>query len=84
LTNTNIRLQNEIFYLEKVQYRPITNLSKYLLTYVLTPWSRVLLEKLTGSQIVKQFSAFMETESSIPPLQGSPTCPSPEPDKSSL
>jgi len=27
-------------------------------TYVLTPVSRVLLEKLTGSQLVKKFSAF--------------------------
>ena len=29
-----------------------------LLTYLLTPWSRVLLEKLTGSQLVKKFPAF--------------------------
>ena len=28
--------------------REITNLLTYLLTYLLTPWSRVLLEKLTG------------------------------------
>jgi hypothetical protein len=27
----------------------------YLLTYLLTPWSRVLLEKLTGLQLVKKF-----------------------------
>jgi hypothetical protein len=26
----------------------------YLLTYFLTPWSRVLLEKVTGSQVVKK------------------------------
>jgi len=25
----------------------------YLLTYLLTPWSKFLLEKLTGSQLVK-------------------------------
>ena len=31
-----------------------------LLTYLLTPWSRVLLEKLTGSQLVK-FPAFYGT-----------------------
>jgi hypothetical protein len=30
----------------------------YLLTYLLTPWSRVLLEKLTGLQLVKKFPAF--------------------------
>jgi len=32
-----------------------------LLTYLLTPWSRVLLEKLTGFQLVKKFSAFYGT-----------------------
>ena len=30
----------------------------YLLTYLLTPWSRVILEKLTGPQLDKKFSAF--------------------------
>jgi hypothetical protein len=29
--------------------------------FVLTPWSRVILEKLTGSQLVKTFSAFYGT-----------------------
>jgi hypothetical protein len=32
-----------------------------ILTYVLTAWSRVLLEKLTGSQLVKKFPAFHGT-----------------------
>jgi hypothetical protein len=32
LTSTHIRLQNKFFYLVKVQYRPTTNLSKYLLS----------------------------------------------------
>ena len=32
----------------------------YLLTYLLIPWTRVLLEKLTGSQLVKKFPAFYE------------------------
>ena len=32
-----------------------------LLSYALTPWSRVLLEKLTGSQIVKKLPAFYGT-----------------------
>ena len=30
----------------------------YLITYLLTPWCRVLLEKLTGLQLVKKFPAF--------------------------
>jgi len=33
-------------------------LPTYLLTYLLTPWSRVLLEKLTGPQPVKKFPTF--------------------------
>ena len=33
----------------------------YLLTYLLTPWCRVLLEKLTGLQQVKKFPAFHGT-----------------------
>jgi len=36
--------------------RPLENLY-----YLLTPWSRVLLEKLTGSQLVKKFPAFYGT-----------------------
>ena len=31
----------------------------YLFTYVLTPWCRVLLEKLTGLQLVKKFPTFL-------------------------
>jgi hypothetical protein len=30
-------------------------------TYLLTPWSRVLLEKLTSLQLVKKFLAFYGT-----------------------
>ena len=33
----------------------------YLLTYLLTPWCTVLLEKLTGSQLVNKFPTFNET-----------------------
>ena len=33
----------------------------HLLTYLLTPWSRVLLEKLTGFNLVNKFSAFYGT-----------------------
>ena len=32
-----------------------------VLTYLLTPWSRVLLEKLTSCQLVKNFPAFYGT-----------------------
>ena len=40
----------------------------YLLTYLLTPWCRVLLEKLTGLQLVKKFPAFHGTRRFITPL----------------
>jgi len=30
--------------------------------YLHTPWSKVLLEKLTGSQLVKKFPAFCGTQ----------------------
>jgi len=33
-----------------------------------TPWSRVLLEKLTGSQLVKKFPSFYETRRFITAL----------------
>ena len=38
-----------------------TYIHTYFVTYLLTPWSRVLLEKLTGLQLVKKFSAFYGT-----------------------
>jgi hypothetical protein len=34
---------------------------KYFITYLLTPWSRVLLEKLTDLKLVKKFPAFYGT-----------------------
>ena len=40
----------------------------YLLTYLPTPWCRVLLEKLTGLQLVKKFPAFHGTRRFITAL----------------
>ena len=44
---------------------PVENLLEcllvHLLTYLLTPWCRVLLEKLTGLQLVKKFPTFYGT-----------------------
>jgi hypothetical protein len=54
-----------------------------LLNYFLTPRSRVLLEKLTGSQLVKKFPAFYGARMSITTFQVPATCPYPEPDQSS-
>ena len=61
----------------------ITYLLTYLLTYLVTPWSRVLLEKLTGFQLVKEFPAFMEPVGLLPHLQVPATCPYSEPARSS-
>jgi hypothetical protein len=46
------------------------------ITYLLTPWSRVLLEKLTGLQLVKKFPSFYGTRRFL-------TCPYPQPAQSS-
>jgi hypothetical protein len=50
---------------------------------ILTPWSRVLLEKLTGLQLVKKFLAFMEPEGSLQHSHVPATCTYPEPARSS-
>ena len=44
-------------------------------SYIITPWSGVLLEKLTGSQVVKKSFAFNEPEGSLQRLQSPPTVP---------
>ena len=41
---------------------------RYLLTYLVTPWSRVILEKLAGSQLVKKFPTFYGTRKFITTL----------------
>ena len=40
----------------------------YIYIYILTPWCRVLLEKLTGLQLVKKFPAFHATRRFITAL----------------
>jgi len=48
-----------------------------------SPWSRVLLEKLTSSQMVKNFPYFMEPEGSLPHSPVPATCPYAQPARSS-
>ena len=55
----------------------------YLLTYLLTPRSRVLLENITGSAASQEIPAFSEPEGSSPYLQAPATCPYPQPSPSS-
>ena len=47
---------------------PVLGWTLPLLTYLLTPWCRVLLEKLTGLQLVKKFPAFHGTRRFITTL----------------
>ena len=49
----------------KIKY---SNGSLRLLSYLLTPWCRVLIEKLTGLQLVKKFPAFHGTRRFITAL----------------
>jgi hypothetical protein len=51
---------------------------------ILTPWCRILFEKLTVTELVKQYPAFfMEPEGSFPCSQNPATGPYPEPAESS-
>ena len=52
------------------------------ITYLFTPWCRILLEKLTGLQLVKKFPHFTEPEGSLPHSQASATCIYPGPAQS--
>jgi len=50
-------------------------------TYLLiTPWSRVIFEKQTISQLVKKFPHFIDPEGSLPHSKLPATCPYPEAD----
>ena len=51
--------------------------------YLLTPWSRLFLEKLTGSQPSRNSPNFMEPEGSLPHSHEPDTSPHPKPDQSS-
>jgi len=56
----------------------------YLLTYLLSPRIRVLIEKLTGFQLVKKFPAFYGTRRFITAFTSScQNCPYSEPSQSS-
>jgi hypothetical protein len=57
--NTNTIQKHRIHKIEKIQTK--TNIKGILLSDLLSPWSRVLLEKLTGLQLVKNFPVFYGT-----------------------
>jgi len=56
-------------------YRVVIPTESTLLIYLLTPWSRVLFEKLTVCQLVKKFPAFYGTRKFITAFK----CPQPVP-----
>ena len=58
-------------------------LTYYLITCYNTPCSRVILEQLPGSQLVKKLPEFYETEGSLSRLQVPANCPYLEPAQSS-
>ena len=47
----------------------------WLIYWLTTSWYKYLIEKLTGSHLVKKYPHFMEPEISMPPLQVPTTCP---------
>jgi hypothetical protein len=51
------------------------------MSYLLTPWSRVLLEKLPGLQLVKKIPVFYGTRRFISVFTSAATCLYPEPYK---
>jgi len=60
----------------------LTYLLTYFLPYLLTPYSTVLLEKLTVCSWSRNSPHFMEPEGSLPHSQVPVTCPYPEPARS--
>ena len=60
-------MQRKPKYASYVQYTLFPNTMPFM-TYLLTPWCRVLLEKLTGLQLVKKFPAFHGTRKFIAAL----------------
>ena len=53
----NFFAENEIFITNSC-YVQLYNITKQHETYLLIPWNRILLQKLTGAQQVKKFSSF--------------------------
>jgi len=54
----------------KSQFQTQNKSSTCLLTYLLTAWKRVLLEKVIGCQLVKKFPTFYGTRRFITALTG--------------
>ena len=59
LSNYYFDKRQPVFFLKRLIVKVTTEYSS--ISYLLTPWCRVLLEKLTGLQLVKKFPAFHGT-----------------------
>ena len=68
LIGSQCHFQVPKYYLTWSQVRPFLLILIKLLTYLLTPWCRVLLEKLTDLQLVKKFPTFHGTRRFITAL----------------
>ena len=68
MTHPRCVIQLRIFFTQNSRTKHTAYLLIYLLTCSLTPWSRVLLENLTGFQLVKKFTPFYETRRFITPF----------------
>ena len=60
-TGINLKERDQLEYLDADESIIKVNTKKLYMRgyYLLTPWSRVLLQKLTGLQLVKKFPAFL-------------------------
>jgi hypothetical protein len=58
-----------------LNYKAVITSSNAKITYLVTPWSRVLPEKLTGSQLVKKFPAFYGNPRLTAAFASAATCP---------
>ena len=61
-----------------LDYMSTSYLLSCLFTYLLTARSRVLIDQLTGSQLVKNFPSFYGTRMMITAFTSAPTCLYPE------
>jgi hypothetical protein len=77
LNNTDVRTHLLIFNCASGSKKKILliYLLGYLPTHLLTPWATVLLEKLTGFQLVKKFSSFYGTRRFITAFTSAPPAP---------
>ena len=78
-----ISWQHHHYYWSQCRPTRPNSIPLYPTTYSFTPCNTVLLQKLTGSQLVKKFASFYGTRMFITAFTSAATRPYPKPDKSS-